>query len=260
MTPEVIRDTIFLGTSDTICLDTFELKGDVSLFENFCEDDAGEYVLYELVIGAYCITYEGIDLGTDSACLVICDDLGICDTTHIYVTVIDIEPEEELPIAVEDYDTTSANSPVVINVLNNDTLNGILDTIYIVEDATFGNLLIDSDGSIIYDPGEDYCNDDEPDSFQYAICNENGCDTTTVFIYIPCDEILIYTGVSPNGDGFNDVFYIQGVEQYPNNKLMIFNRWGNLVYEARGYLNTWNGEYKNKALPDGTYFYIFEDG
>lgn len=67
---------------------------------------------------------------------------------------------------------------------------------------------------------------------------------------------------TPNADGRNDVFQIVGIEQYPNNHLAIFNRWGNLVYEKDQYSNTWKGEnYKNGApLPDGAYYYIFTTG
>lgn len=39
---------------------------------------------------------------------------------------------------------------------------------------------------------------------------------------------------------------------------MIFNQWGDLVYEAAPYKNDWKGTYENKNLPDGTYFYIFQ--
>ncbi|MFT7606222.1 MAG: gliding motility-associated-like protein, partial [Saprospiraceae bacterium] len=69
-----------------------------------------------------------------------------------------------------------------------------------------------------------------------------------------------YTGFSPNGDGVNDFFYIEGIEAFPDSKLNIFNRWGNEVYNKEGYLNDWGGTWKNKLLPDGTYFYVLTDG
>jgi len=78
-----------------------------------------------------------------------------------------------------------------------------------------------------------------------------------------CGEI--YNKFSPNGDGINDVFYIDCIERYPNNSLVIYNRWGNVVYEKSGYDNTFNGYstgratvYDNEQLPVGTYFYSFD--
>lgn len=81
-------------------------------------------------------------------------------------------------------------------------------------------------------------------------------------------KIFIPTGISPNADGINDFFEIEGIENYPNNKLEIYNRWGNKVYEEAPYKNNWNGNVKNASgyiygnglLPDGTYFYLLDFG
>lgn len=86
-----------------------------------------------------------------------------------------------------------------------------------------------------------------------------------VIINIECppnqtDTLEVFNGFSPNGDGKNDVFTIKNIEKFPDNKLYIFNRWGNRVYFEEKYLNTWEGTWENKPLPDGTYFYIIEDG
>ncbi|WP_440121414.1 PKD domain-containing protein [Tenacibaculum sp. Ill] len=75
-----------------------------------------------------------------------------------------------------------------------------------------------------------------------------------------CDssELSVYNGFSPNGDGVNDVFVVEGLHNYPNNKLEIYNRWGNRVYHSYNYQNDWNGISKNqgKKLPAGVYFYM----
>jgi gliding motility-associated-like protein len=44
-----------------------------------------------------------------------------------------------------------------------------------------------------------------------------------------------------------------------HNKLLVFNRWGNEVYRSEDYQNDWEGTAFGKDLPDGTYFYLFED-
>ncbi|WP_190808572.1 gliding motility-associated C-terminal domain-containing protein [Flagellimonas sp. S3867] len=79
-------------------------------------------------------------------------------------------------------------------------------------------------------------------------------------------DFKIFTGITPDGDGINDFFRIKGIENYPNNSLKIYNRWGVLVYEAEQY-GTGNNLFggtsfgrttvaKDKELPSGTYFYI----
>lgn len=75
-------------------------------------------------------------------------------------------------------------------------------------------------------------------------------------------EVVVYDVITPNGDGVNDVFMIKGIEYYPNNKVMVFDKWGDIVFEQSNYNNKWsatrgtNGE----ALPDGTYYYVVKLG
>ena len=91
--------------------------------------------------------------------------------------------------------------------------------------------------------------------------------TVTVTSNVICDNGLhVPEGFSPNGDGVNDVFVITGLSQYPNHSFMIFNRWGNKIYEASPYNNDWDGinhfgvTVGGNILPIGTYFYIIELG
>jgi len=77
------------------------------------------------------------------------------------------------------------------------------------------------------------------------------------------DVIIVHQGISPNGDGINDFLVIDGILAYPDNKLSIMNRNGQLIFEAKGYDNSskiFDG-HSNKTgqmqLP-GTYFYSLE--
>ncbi|MCK7589422.1 gliding motility-associated C-terminal domain-containing protein [Subsaxibacter sp. CAU 1640] len=76
--------------------------------------------------------------------------------------------------------------------------------------------------------------------------------------------LKIPQGFSPTNDGMNDVFFIPCIENFPNNKLKIFNRLGVQVYEAQNYQNTWDGKANmgfpkiSQRLPVGTYYYIME--
>ncbi len=61
---------------------------------------------------------------------------------------------------------------------------------------------------------------------------------------------------TPNGDGFNDTWYIQDIQQYTDNEVFVYNIYGNLVFSKKGYTNDWQGSYNGSLLPDGTYYYI----
>ncbi|ULC58956.1 tandem-95 repeat protein [Flaviramulus sp. BrNp1-15] len=87
----------------------------------------------------------------------------------------------------------------------------------------------------------------------------------STFVELGC--LLVFNEFSPNGDGDNDVLIINCIENYPNNKLEIYNRWGNIVYEKKGYNNDWNGISNGRAtvnvseeLPVGTYYYVLDFG
>jgi len=72
-------------------------------------------------------------------------------------------------------------------------------------------------------------------------------------------------GFSPNGDGKNDLFVINGLDDYPGHSLKIFNQWGGIVFEAAPYASDWDGKQHNgmmagDMLPEATYFYILDLG
>lgn len=79
-------------------------------------------------------------------------------------------------------------------------------------------------------------------------------------------DFNIPEGFSPNGDGINDGFVIRGIDNYPNNSFLIFNRWGDKVFGASPYKNTWDGKSNQgmslggNDLPVGTYFYLLDLG
>ncbi len=82
-----------------------------------------------------------------------------------------------------------------------------------------------------------------------------------------CIAIIPTKGFTPDGDGRNDYFHIEGIEDFPNNTVQIYNRWGNLIYETKGYNNAdkaWRSESQfglitgEKVVPEGTYFYLID--
>ncbi len=92
-------------------------------------------------------------------------------------------------------------------------------------------------------------------TYYVIVTNEYGCsnnDSTTVNI----SPIIIPNAFSPNSDGNNDTWHIKNIENYPDNRVEIFNRWGKRCYYNKGYTNQWNGTFNDNPLPDGVYFYI----
>ncbi len=80
---------------------------------------------------------------------------------------------------------------------------------------------------------------------------QNGCTDTIAKNVIQCTDITIPNIFTPNGDGSNEFFYIEGLFG-ENNHLLVFNRWGQLLFEDENYANGWNAA----GVSDGTYYYI----
>ncbi len=81
----------------------------------------------------------------------------------------------------------------------------------------------------------------------------------------PADLPNIPSTFSPNTDGINDYWVIRGIEDFPDNELFVYNRWGGLVYHKKRYNNTWDGRSDSSTLgsnqlAEGTYFYVLKLG
>jgi gliding motility-associated-like protein len=76
----------------------------------------------------------------------------------------------------------------------------------------------------------------------------------------PIEEVVVPNVFTPNGDMVNDFFIIQGIESYSSSDVVIYNRWGTVVFEASPYSNLqpWDGTNRNSGskLPDGVYYYV----
>ncbi|MDO7174223.1 gliding motility-associated C-terminal domain-containing protein, partial [Mariniflexile sp. AS56] len=105
----------------------------------------------------------------------------------------------------------------------------------------------------------------------FILSAEGGTDvngdnnTSTASVTPTC--LTIYNEFSPNGDGDNDTFVIDCIENYPNNTLEVYNRWGNIVYTTKNYSNNWDGTSNGRVvlnesdkLPIGTYYYVLDLG
>jgi len=81
-------------------------------------------------------------------------------------------------------------------------------------------------------------------------------DSMVITVAVP-----IPNAITPNGDGANDFFIINKIENFPNNSLEIYNRYGNVVFDESPYTNSWNGQsFGGGDLPDGMYYYTINWG
>lgn len=200
--------------------------------------------------------------------LLITDSFGCTDLDTVNVSRL-----TQFPVAVDDYDTTSYQHELVIDVLANDTdaENSINPTSLIISNPPHsGTAYVDFDNNIVhYRPDNGFKG---TDVFEYRICDLNSqCDEASVFVLVTGFNFMIPNAFSPNNDGINDYFEILGIEYYENNSITIINRWGNKVYEAKGYGVSsspvfWDGKSNtgfrigNEDLSTGTYYYILDLG
>ncbi len=92
--------------------------------------------------------------------------------------------------------------------------------------------------------------------YQLGVTSVDGCyNVDSVFVRV-LQGIKIPNAFSPNGDNINDVWNIDGLSNFSNCELTIFNRYGAKVYESKGYVKPWNGMHKANPLPAGTYYYL----
>ncbi|HXB11937.1 MAG TPA: SBBP repeat-containing protein, partial [Bacteroidia bacterium] len=86
-------------------------------------------------------------------------------------------------------------------------------------------------------------------------CTNTQCVTVTVdTIVVPCGNLFIPDAFSPNGDGSNDILYVKGT-CLQNFDFVIFDRWGNKIFESEDQSKGWDGTYKGEPMTTGTYVY-----
>jgi len=97
--------------------------------------------------------------------------------------------------------------------------------------------------------------------YEINVIDENDCDSEADISINYIDErIIIYDAFTPNNDGSNDIWNIKYIDNYPDNTVQIFNSWGNMVFESKGYAEPWNGTSNGNQLPRGTYYFVIDLG
>lgn len=97
-------------------------------------------------------------------------------------------------------------------------------------------------------------------TYTMTVGNSDGCTSTdeVVITVIPyCIKVM--NAFTPNGDGINDLWRVTDGNACTNQvNVKVFNRYGAVVYENANYENNWDGKYKGKPVPDGTYYFVVQ--
>jgi gliding motility-associated-like protein len=89
----------------------------------------------------------------------------------------------------------------------------------------------------------------------------SGCTNQDTILIMVKTKIQIPTGFTPNEDGINEVWELDGIEDYPDAEVKVFNRWGNEIFTTKNYANNpFTGKKDNDYLPLGTYYYVIKTG
>ncbi|MCF6184643.1 MAG: gliding motility-associated C-terminal domain-containing protein, partial [Bacteroidales bacterium] len=227
--------------------------------------------------GTYTYTPDANYHGSDSFVYEVCDVDNECDQAAVNITINSVN---DLPVAQDDNININEDSELNKILILEDNGNGADDfggdgpstsPVKLIVNTEDGVLELNDNGTpnnptddyFLYTPEHNYYGHD---SFEYEICDYDGdCDQAIVNIEVIDDDVLSIPEIfTPNGDGINDLFYVEGLELYPDNSILIFNRWGDKVFEASPYNSDWDGTSNfgivpgGKQLTEGTYFYIIK--
>ncbi len=255
---DTARVQLFNNQSDTVCLRKRPNSGGYTI-RNICPDSTTRAGIFEILRGDTCVVVFGVEPGRSTACFQVCDSTGVCDTTVL--TVFISRPVVKIkPIAMDDNVETRRGVPIDIQIAKNDTLsNFLVNSISMMTPPDFGTATIREKGgewTVTYQPDSTFCSAKLRDEFYYELCTDGGCARAFIRVKVLCDGLKVFNAFSPNEDGHNDVFFVEGLDFFPNTALTVYNRWGNSVYSSKDYKNDWTGTFNGNPAPDGTYFYI----
>jgi len=94
--------------------------------------------------------------------------------------------------------------------------------------------------------------------YSVVVTDMNNCTRqhTATVADSACKDVIIHDVITPNGDGYNDLWIIDGIKGYTQNSVQVFDKWGDKIFDKSNYQNDWGGMGKNGLLPDGTYYYL----
>jgi gliding motility-associated-like protein len=178
---------------------------------------------------------------------------GQCVTTATVTMTITVNLIPDTPVLISDGDYfCSLPSPTIAELSNN--INGTPTMVWY--DASIGGSIYNNTDLLI-----------DGQTYYGSSLSVDGCESNRIAVTVSvCSEVVIPDGFSPNNDGINDTFGIENLAiLFPNFKLEIFNRYGNLVFKGTASNPSWDGKASGggvnlgeNILPVGVYFYILD--
>lgn len=177
------------------------------------------------------------NLATGSYLVDIYDVNGCVASVEVLIT--------ELPVLAIEYDITPATCPDSNDGSVSLTVSGGAQPYAVI--WSDGNTSLTRDGLL-------------PGTYSVIATDANGC-ATSVTITVDNSGIAacleVQEIITPNNDGFNDTWKIKNIDMFPNAEVLVYNRWGELVFRTKNIPdNEWDGTSKGKQLPTDSYHYI----
>ncbi|UII32048.1 PKD domain-containing protein [Fulvivirga ulvae] len=123
-----------------------------------------------------------------------------------------------------------------------------------------GSFLSLNPDSLVARPFHQAVNEEEVFNYEVTVFTGPegiGCESSASIIVENFKPVDIPNIFSPNNDGINDTWVIDGLAKYPNTSVKVFDRYGSLIYEGdHGYQTPWDGTYRGAKVPFGTYYYV----
>ena len=195
-----------------------------------------------------------VEMGVNNVMLYVVDSSGNMDSCTAIVTVLDTIPpsiicpsdqnvETDVTCMYEIGDYTS----LATSVVDNCDMNNVI----ITQDPAAGTMVT----------ADNISNSSGQTIVTIIVQDMSGnIDSCDFVIDVDCsDELEIPNVFTPNGDGTNDVWNLNGIDEYPDAIVQVFNRWGDVVFESTvGYTEAWDGTYNGTDVPVATYYYIIK--
>lgn len=180
-----------------------------------------------------------------------------------------------LPPGTYTFTLTATDGPcddsdhVTVTILASPTVDaGPNQTVFLNGTATIGGSPSGPDGAtFIWVPDSLLSAGDVPNPvaqpttttwFYLTVTDPNGCQAVDSVLVTVLPDMVVPSGFTPNGDGWNDQWIIDFIDLFPNVEVEVYNRWGELLFQSVGYRVPWDGRYKGGLVPVGTYYYVIK--
>ena len=95
--------------------------------------------------------------------------------------------------------------------------------------------------------------------YTLVVVSKDGCGIATDDVFVKVyNDIYVPTAFSPNKDGLNDTWRIESLVAVPDARVLVYNRFGKIIFETTGNSKEWDGMYKGQSLPTGAYVYMID--